>query len=115
VRQSCRTTSSSRRVRTETNVEFVFQIDFGGHLPSILFNSYVSSSAAKVREIQEYFQALRSLSVLAMLVKIVENKLRTASLVKSKPCTLSEKEGTKIGAGLAMSMATNLTAEAGVQ
>ena len=46
--------------------------------------------------------------------RVVENKLRTAGFVDSPLCDLSKKEGTSIGAGLAISMASNLTAEAGV-
>jgi len=49
-----------------------------------------------------------------MMVRVVENKLRTAGDMKSKLCCVSVKEGSRVGAGLALAMATNLTAEAGV-
>ena len=49
-----------------------------------------------------------------MMVRVVRNKLRPAGEVKSKLCSVSLKEGETIGRGLAMSIATNLTAEAAV-
>jgi len=49
-----------------------------------------------------------------MMVRVVENKLRTAGDMKSKLCCVSVKEGRRVGAGLALALATNLTAEAGV-
>jgi len=54
----------------------------------------------------EFFQS--------MITRVAENKLRLASDVASTLCELSAAEGKKIGVGLALSMATNLTAEAGV-
>jgi len=45
----------------EATIEYVLQIDFGGSLPTWLTNSYVSSSAGYVSEIQEYFQELRKM------------------------------------------------------
>ena len=48
------------------------------------------------------------------MVRVVENELRTAGDVTSKLCSVSAKEGRKIGAGLAMALACNLTAEAAV-
>jgi len=49
-----------------------------------------------------------------MMARVVENKLRTAGDMKSKLCSVSAGEGRRVGAGLALAMATNLTAEAGV-
>jgi len=48
-----------RKNDKETTLEYVFQIDFGGSLPAWLTNTYMSSNASYVYEIQEYFQALR--------------------------------------------------------
>ena len=49
-----------------------------------------------------------------MMARVVENKLRTAGDVKSKLCSVSANEGRKIGAGLAIALASNLTAEVAV-
>jgi len=157
-----------RKNDRETVIELVFQINFGGRLPTWLTNSYVGATAGAVTEIQEYFQELRGLEewdaddaravgqvmciktnaekhpekgeskkgarvrelfmkqkalkeigckyefFQSMITRVVENKLRTADDVKSKLCSVSLKEGRKIGAGLALAMASNLTAEAGV-
>jgi hypothetical protein len=54
----------------------------------------------------EFFQA--------MMVRVLENKLRPAGDVGTKLCSVSLKEGRKIGAGLATSLASNLTAETAV-
>jgi len=51
---------------------------------------------------------------LPMITRVVENKLRTVGNVKTKLCDVSKREGATVGRGLAMAMATNLTAEAGV-
>ena len=50
----------------------------------------------------------------AMMVRVVENKSRPARDINSKMRNVSVKEATVIGAGLALAMATNLAAEAGV-
>jgi len=50
----------------------------------------------------------------AMMMRVLENKLRPVFECNTKLCNVSEKEGEMIGAGLAMSIAANLTAEAGV-
>jgi len=50
----------------------------------------------------------------AMLARVVKNKLRLANEVSSSCVCMSAKEGGEVGAGLAMAIATNLTAEAGV-
>jgi len=49
-----------------------------------------------------------------LLVRVMQNKLRMGGEVKTKLCSVSAKEGPVVGRGLAMAMATNLTAEAGV-
>ena len=49
-----------------------------------------------------------------MITRVIKNKLRTAGAVKSKLCSVSLKEGETIGRGLAMALASNLTAEAAV-
>jgi len=50
-----------RKNDKETTLEYLFQIGFGGSLPTWLTNSYVGSSACYVTEIQEYFQELRKM------------------------------------------------------
>jgi hypothetical protein len=49
-----------------------------------------------------------------MMARIVQNKLRSAQDMGTKLCNLTAKEGATIGAGLAMSLASSLTAEAAV-
>ncbi len=49
-----------------------------------------------------------------MMVRVVQNKLRPARDMRTKLCDVSKKEGRTIGAGLAMSLASSLTAEAAV-
>jgi len=49
-----------------------------------------------------------------MMVRVVENKLRPAGTVNTPLCDLSKREGGVMARGLAMAMASNLTAEAGV-
>jgi hypothetical protein len=49
-----------------------------------------------------------------MLARVVQNKLRPAGNVWTKLCNVSMKEGRTMGSGLAMSLASNLTAEAAV-
>ena len=51
---------------------------------------------------------------LPMMTRVVENKLRFVGHVGTKLCDVSLKEGDAIGGGLALAMASNLTAEAGV-
>ena len=69
-----------------------------------LFKKYLSLS--EMGRMYEFFES--------MITRVVENKLWTAGDVKSKLCSVSAKEGRKIGAGLAMALASNLTAEAAV-
>jgi len=49
-----------------------------------------------------------------MMARVAQSKLRPAGDVKPKLCSLSLKEGETIDRGLAMALASNLTAEAGV-
>jgi len=49
-----------------------------------------------------------------MMARVVRNTLKPAGDVKFKMCSVSLKEGETIGRGLAMALATNLTAEAAV-
>ena len=49
-----------------------------------------------------------------MIARVARSTLRPASNVKSMLCSVSLKEGETIGRGLAIALATNLTAEAGV-
>jgi len=50
----------------------------------------------------------------AMMARVVKNNLRLAGEVSTKLCNMSKNEGKAVGAGLAMALATNLTAETGV-
>jgi hypothetical protein len=54
----------------------------------------------------EFFQS--------MMAGVVQNNLRPAADVKTKLINLSSRDGRTIGAGLALSLATNLTSEAAV-
>jgi hypothetical protein len=49
-----------------------------------------------------------------MMKRVVENKLRPAVDVGTKLCNVSGREGVKMGAGLSIAMAGNLTSEAAV-
>jgi hypothetical protein len=75
--------------------------------------------AARVRELFKMHNGLREIGIKyeflqAMMVKVLENKLRPAGDVETKLCNVSVKQGRTIGAGLAVSLASNLTAEAAV-
>ena len=50
----------------------------------------------------------------SIMSRVLKNKLRPAGDVSTKLCNVSLKEGRTIGAGLALSLASNLTAEAAV-
>jgi hypothetical protein len=79
-----------------------------------------SAEAARMRVLFTKYKGLRGMElkygtwIRAMLTRVAENKLRLASDVPAKLCCLSVKNGTVIGAGLAMSLAGNLTTNAGV-
>ena len=76
-----------------------------------------SRVGARMRRLFERHAGLKQIAekhefFLPMMTRIVENKLRSAAVVNSQLCSLSKNEGRAIGRGLAL--ATNLTAEAGV-
>jgi len=79
-----------------------------------------SKKAARIRELFKKHLGLREIAekyefFQPMMTRVVENKLlRKAGDVKSKLCSVSLKEGETMGKGLAMTLATNQTAEAGV-
>jgi len=78
-----------------------------------------SKVGARVRELFKKQKALKQIGrkysfFQNMITRVIENKLRTAGDVKSKVCSVSVKEGREIGAGLALALASNLTAEAAV-
>jgi len=78
-----------------------------------------SKKGARMRELFKKQKALKQIGEKyeffeCMITRVVENKLRTAGYVNSKLCSVSAKEGRKIGAGLALALACNLTAEAAV-
>jgi len=69
-----------------------------------LFKKYLGLS--EISRKYEFFQP--------MMARAVRITLKPVGDVKSKLCVVSAKEGRKIGEGLAMALANNLTAEAGV-
>jgi hypothetical protein len=74
---------------------------------------------ARIRELFERDKGLGEISkqyefLEPMMARVVENKLRPAGDVCTRMCSVSKKEGRTMGAGLAMSLASNLTAEAAV-
>jgi hypothetical protein len=74
---------------------------------------------AWMRELIKKYRGLEEITVKYdffhdMMVRVVQNKLRPAENVSTKLCNVSKKEGRKIGSGLAMSLASSLTAEAAV-
>ena len=75
--------------------------------------------SARMRELFSKYEGLADIGrkyefIVPMMSRVVRNSLMPAGYVKSKLCSVSLKEGEKIGRGLAMALATNLTAEAGV-
>jgi len=70
----------------------------------VLFKKHLSLSDIGRR--YEFFEG--------MMARVVLNTLQLAGDVKSKLCSVSLKEGETIGRGLAMALASNLTAEAAV-
>jgi len=75
--------------------------------------------SARIRELVSRYKGLRDITRKyefwqPMLVRVVENKLRTPGDVKSKLCGLSERDGRTIGGGLSSALYVNLTAETGV-
>jgi hypothetical protein len=78
-----------------------------------------SEVGARMRELFKKYKGLKEISTKydfmeGMLARVVENRLRTAGDVSTRLTNLSKMEGRKIGAGLAASLASNLTAETAV-
>ena len=78
-----------------------------------------SKVAARMRELFKKQKGLRQIAekyefFQPMITRVVENKLRTAATVNTPLCDVSKKEGRAMARGLAMAMASSLTAEAGV-
>ena len=78
-----------------------------------------NKQSARMRVLVNQFKGLKEVSdkyefFEGMMARVVRNTLKPAGDVKSKLCILSLKEGETIGRGLATALATNLTAEAGV-
>ena len=65
-----------------------------------------TQSHARFARRYEFFQP--------MITRVVENKLRTSGAVNTPLCDVSKKEGRAMARGLAISMVSSLTAEAGV-
>jgi hypothetical protein len=75
--------------------------------------------SARMRELFKKYKGLKEIGekyefFQDMMTLIVENKLRSAGDVSTRLCNVSKKEGRAIGAGLAMSLAGNLTSDAAV-
>jgi len=75
--------------------------------------------SARIRELFKRYRGLSDISrkypfFEPLISRVVLNKLIPAGDVKSKLCSVSLKEGRRMGRGLAMSLAGNLTAEAAV-
>ena len=74
---------------------------------------------ARMRDLFEKHRALREIGAKyeffeTMMVRVLQNKLRPVRDVSAKLSTVSLKQGNAIGAGLALSLASSLTAEAAV-
>jgi len=78
-----------------------------------------NKQSARMRELFKKHQALGEIGrkyefFEGMMARVVRITLKPAGDVKSKLCSVSLKEGETIGRGLAMALASNLTAEAAV-
>jgi len=78
-----------------------------------------NKQSARMRELFKKQTALREIGERyeffeGMMARVVRNTLKPAGDVKSKLCSVSLKEGETIGRGLAMALASNLTADAAV-
>jgi hypothetical protein len=74
---------------------------------------------ARMREMLEKYKGLKEIGAKydfmeGMLARVVQNHLRSARDVSTNLCNVSKMEGRMIGAGLAISLASSLTAEAAV-
>jgi hypothetical protein len=75
--------------------------------------------SARMRELFKKYKGLKEIGekyefFQGMMTLVVENKLRSAGDVSTRLCNVSKKEGRTIGGGLALSLVSNLTAEAAV-
>ena len=78
-----------------------------------------SKVGARMRKLFKKQKALKQIAKKydffpSLITRVVENKLRLAGVVNTPLCDVSEKEGRAMGAALAISIVSNLTAEAGV-
>jgi hypothetical protein len=80
----------------------------------------VTKVAARMQDIFSKYEGLKEIGkkysfFQAMMTLVVENKLRPPGDVSQALINLSMKQGATIGAGMAVSLASNLTAEAAVE
>jgi hypothetical protein len=85
-----------------------------------IHNKGETAIGARVRELFKKYKGLREIGekhefFQAMMTRVVENKLRPGGDVGAKLLNLSVLQGVKIGAGLSMSLVSNLTAESAVE
>jgi len=78
-----------------------------------------SKAGARMRDLFKKHKGLREIAekyefFQPMMTRVIENKLGTAGMMNAPLCDVSKKEGSLMARGLAMSLATNLTAETGV-
>jgi hypothetical protein len=78
-----------------------------------------SGSQARMRHLSKKYKGLEEINAKyefmeGMLARVVQNKLRPAGDVSTRLRNVSKKEGRTMGSGLAMSLASSLTAEAAV-
>jgi len=78
-----------------------------------------NKQSARMRVLVNQFKGLKEVAEKyeffgGMMARVVRSTLKPAGDVKSKLCSVSLKEGETIGRGLAMALASNLTAEAAV-
>jgi len=82
----------------------------------------IKAGESKVARVGKFFRRYKGLREMGekhvwfecMITRVVENKLRNGGDVRTKLDCLSKREGAMIGAGLAVTLAINLTAEAAV-
>jgi len=79
-----------------------------------------NKKSARMRELFKRYRGLGEIGrryefFQPMMARVVQGTLKPAGDVKSKLCSVSLKEGETIGRGLAMALASNLTAESGVE
>jgi len=94
----------------------------GKAIGEALMLSTAEISKEKDHTVRSFVKSNRVLGELAkkfeffepMMVAVLENKLTSGSYIKAKVECLSKEEGSKVGRSLAISLATTLTAKAGV-